>query len=91
MKRLTKLFAKKNKQTIYWKGTISSDGSNIQGPVHVLSLRTEEDKNEFEEGWKDGKKAFDNKEALPQTLNYPFHPYARGFVEAYRGLQNRNI
>lgn len=88
MNWIQRLFKPKPKGKTIWKGTISSDGPLYQGPVTVLALRTDFDKSEFEEGCNNALMDFNTGKPMEANLNYPISPYARGYIETYRGLSS---
>lgn len=93
MNWIQKLFAKKDlpkNGKVIWSGTISSNGPEQQGPITVLSLRTDFDKSEFEEGCTNGAIDYHAGKEMEKNLNYPCSPYARGYIETYRGLTSIN-
>lgn len=84
MKWLKKLFGKTAGGIVNFSGTISSDSSKHTAEfVTVLKLETEHDKSEFNEGYTDGTIDAKAGREREKNLNYPFHPYARGYMEAY--------
>lgn len=90
MNWIKRLFQKSQpKEKIIWSGTISSDGPEQQGPVTVLACRTEFQKSEFEEGCSNAMIDFNTFIPMEKNLNYPVNPYARGYIETYKGLASQ--
>lgn len=88
MKWIKELFRRKPQMKTIFSGIVSSKNPELsKGFVTVLTLKTQHDHTEFDEGFKDGTADFNNGNEMCKNLNFPVHPYARGYMEAYGGLQ----